>query len=79
MVTDLCISRGPLTLQWRLLKLSPNCTNRKWLPLLHVQQWRQLGAGGRHPQDSPIFFLLAALIQCSIYVHAYQALVHFSI
>ena len=30
------------------------------------------------PQDSPNFFLLVSLIQCSIYVHAYQALVHFS-
>ena len=26
----------------------------------------------------PNFFLLVSLIQCSIYVHAYQALVHFS-
>ena len=42
-------------------------------------QWRQLGGlRGRRPQDSQTIFLLDSLIQCSIYVHAYQALVHFS-
>ena len=42
-----------------------------------TNQWRQLGRLGDRPQDSPIF-LLVSLIPCSIYVHTYQALVHFS-
>ena len=62
-----------------------------WLPVKQrieykiCMQWRQLGGGGGGwggrcppPQDSPNFFLLVSLIQCSIYVHAYQALVYFS-
>ena len=37
------------------------------------------GAGGPSPPRSrKFFFLLVSSIQCSIYVHAYQALVHFS-
>ena len=37
------------------------------------------GAGGPSPPKiPPKFYLLVSLIQCSIYVHAYQALVHFS-
>ena len=34
--------------------------------------------GRRPPQDSQKFFLLVSLIQCSVYVHAYQASVHIS-
>ena len=45
----------------------------------HVLQWRQLGGWGAvPPQDSPQFFSLVSSIQCSIHVHAYQTLVHFS-
>ena len=40
-------------------------------------QWRELG-GRRPPPKIPNFFSLVSLIQCSIYVLAYQALVHFS-
>ena len=36
------------------------------------------GGGRRPPKIPPIFFLLVSLIQCSIYVHAYQAFVDFS-
>ena len=39
-------------------------------------QWRQLVAVA--PKIFPKFLLLVSLIQCSIYVHAYQALVHVS-
>ena len=49
-------------------------------------QWRQLGGwvggggggGLSPPRFLQIFFSVVSLIQCSKYVHAYQALVHFS-
>ena len=59
---------------WSLLRLS-NMSRKTWYNISGCQ----LGGWGAAPQRfSKNFFKLVSLIQCSIYVHVYQALVHFS-
>ena len=66
------------TINFAAILLFLSFTNLNFFLWIHYHQWRQLGAGGRRPQDSQLFFWLDSLIQCSIYVHTYQALVNFS-
>ena len=74
-------------MNWNVKKWNEKCDDMRKI-LSASRSWKEFnefsgpnwgGQGGRRPpQDSQNFFLLVSLIQCSIYVHAYQDLVHFS-
>ena len=64
---------------YTLIDISSNTKQSKWLLPVSGANWRKGARGGAvAPKIPPKKFSLDSLMQCSIYVHACQALVNFS-